>query len=284
MSFMIALPKSVRRFLTVFLLASLCAYFSYIAYLTPFHTRGLTLSQIERLEESLRTLPKEQLTQMRRAGLEAKSWLSSCELSGRSMLTEITPGTDPMQRSIHAPKEDVFDEKTGSQYYFHRHRTEETGHFHLFLWTDHIPGLTQPVQASPSGGFVHLIAISTDARGYPIRLFTTNQWVTGEDWRPAHEVNCLVKNFEISHGEPSWPVNRSLSAFVRLFAPQIRELIDLRDDKISEECRHRPLSEVLKDRSINVLSEMPVDIDAQMLSIEAALAEQSLPISSAPTH
>jgi len=279
------LPKSVRRFLTVFFLASLCAYFSYIAYVTPYATRGLTLAEIESLEESMRRLPREKLTEMRRAGLEAKSWLSSCELSGRTILSELTKTTEPIPRRIHAPKEDVFDEKTSSQYYFHKHRGSEIGHFHLFLWTDHIPGLEKPLQVSPSGGFVHLIAITTDERGYPIRLFTTNQWVTGEDWRPAGEVGRLVQNFEISHGDPSWPANRSLTAFVRLFAPQIRQLIELRDERIAKECESRSLKEVLNDRSINVLSEMPVDIDAQLLSIEAALARQSLPITaSVPTN
>lgn len=279
---MIALPKSVRRFLTVFLLASLCAYFSYIAYVTPYISRGLTLAEIETLEETMRSLPRDTLTEMRRSGLEAKSWLSSCELNGRTILNEIMQTKEPLLRRVHAPKEDVFDEKTGGQYYFHKHRGGEEGHFHLFLWTDHIPGLKRPVHMSSSGGFVHLIALSTDARGYPVRLFTTNQWVTGEDWRPASEVSRLIPNFEISHGEPSWSVNRSLTAFVRLFTPQIRQLIDLRDEKIKQECARRPLSEVLSDRSLEVLSEMPIDIDAQLLSIESVLMEQSLPISAAP--
>lgn len=268
---MIILPPSVRRFLSVFLIASFCAFFSYIAYMTPYQKPGMTLSDIEHLENMLRNTPREHLIQMRRAGLEAKSWLKSCDLRGKSIVSELARHSSSSKRSVHAPKDDVFDTKTNSQYYFHAHRSSEPGHFHLFLWTDHVSGLSKPAYTGDKGGFVHLIAISTDMRGYPTRLFTTNQWVTGEDWRASHEVNRLVKNFEISHGEPSWPANRTLSAFVHLFAPQIQQLLELRDLRIAEELEKRPLEAILKDRSIDILSEVAVDIDAQLITIESAL-------------
>lgn len=270
------LPSAVRRFLSVFLLASLCAFFSYVAYYKRFEAHRVTLAHIELLERALSGYSQTDLLTMRRCGLEAKAWLKSCDLTGRSIIAELAEHSKSFKRFAHSPKDDVFDEETQSQYYFHAHRDAEHGHFHLFMWTDEMEGLGNPLFTSDQGGFVHLIAISTDAKGYPERLFTTNQWVTHEDWRCASEVQRLVKNFEIRHGKPSWPANRSLSAFVKLFIPQITQLLEERDERIKKESETRPLKEVLADRSLEVLSEIPVNIDAQLHAIEDRLDKSLL--------
>ena len=47
-----------------------------------------------------------------------------------------------------------------------------------------------------------------DSTGLPIRLLSTNRWVTGEAWYRADDVCKLLDLFEIDHAQPSWPVNR----------------------------------------------------------------------------
>ncbi|MEE8172364.1 MAG: hypothetical protein V3T62_05480, partial [Alphaproteobacteria bacterium] len=48
--------------------------------------------------------------------------------------------------------------------------------------------------AWPSGddALSHIIGISMDAKGMPIRLFTTNRWVTGEAWYKARDVSVAA--------------------------------------------------------------------------------------------
>ena len=80
----------------------------------------------------------------------------------------------------------------------------------------------------------HLVAISMDKYGLPIKLFTTNRWVTGETWYRAPDVVAMLDRFEMDLAQPSWPVNRWLTAMVRLFRPQIASLLDERDRTLAE--------------------------------------------------
>ena len=45
----------------------------------------------------------------------------------------------------------------------------------------------------------HVVAISMDSKGRPLRLFTTNRWVTGETWYRADDVCKVIGRFVIDH-------------------------------------------------------------------------------------
>ena len=49
----------------------------------------------------------------------------------------------------------------------------------------------------------HLVAIAVNSRGEPIRLFTTNRWVTGETWYHADDIIGMLDRFAIFDVEPS---------------------------------------------------------------------------------
>src|SRR3546814_9599922 len=85
-----------------------------------------------------------------------------------------------------------------------------------------LPGFAAP--ADPNDALSHLVAIAMNSGGLPFRLFTVNRWVTGEVWYRADDVIRLLDVFKIDHAQPSWPVNRWISAMVVLFKPQIAEL------------------------------------------------------------
>jgi hypothetical protein len=61
----------------------------------------------------------------------------------------------------------------------------EHGHFHLFAQ------LGKDDRQIPR--YTHLLGIAVDARGLPLRLFTTNRWVTDETWLPAPSVLGMVR-------------------------------------------------------------------------------------------
>jgi hypothetical protein len=173
----------------------------------------------------------------------------------------------------HYPKGDVYDAFSHSQYYFHLHREGEHGHFHTFLRPKGMPKGVRPADIAdcrPPGdndALSHLVAIAIDEVGHPVRLFTTNRWVTAETWYKAEDVKRMLPCFHIGHDRPSDLLNRWVTDLVALFRPQIERLLDDRDATI-ERYRHRlPGIPVLDDRELEVTSSMEIDPARQIALI-----------------
>ena len=185
----------------------------------------------------------------------------------------------------HYPDGDVFDRQTASQYYYHAHRagTGEHGHFHTFIRARGIPAGLSPAPYSggtppPAGddAICHLVAVSMNAAGLPVGLFTTNRWVTAETFYAAGDAIQLLTLFEIDHADPCWATNRWLTAMLRLFKPHIEQLILERDQTIAAWQRSHPERDVFEDRELEVTSERTIDIDEHIAAIEAELAARGL--------
>lgn len=183
----------------------------------------------------------------------------------------------------HYPKGDVYDEEAGSQYYYHAHRAEtgEHGHFHVFLRAGGMPPGVEPMpyagtEQRPLGAdaIAHLIAVSMDRAGLPVGFFTTNRWVTGETFYGASDVISMLDRFEIDHAYPCLATNRWITALLRLFRPQIEVLLWQRDAEIFRRQRMSPDVDVFEDRSLEILSELKIDIDEQASHVDAALAKR----------
>jgi len=114
----------------------------------------------------------------------------------------------------HYPSGDVHDKDTHSQYFYHAHRglSGENGHFHTFLRAKGMPDHVSPEPYDgdaevPEGddALSHIIAISMDPRGYPIGLFSTNRWVTGETFYTAGRIPVTMSTkTEISKSPASY--------------------------------------------------------------------------------
>ena len=124
----------------------------------------------------------------------------------------------------------------------------------------------------PDDALSLLAAISMDPKGFPIKLFTTNRWVTGEVWYEARDVCRFLRRFEIDLAYPSWIVNVWVTNIITLFRPQIRELIYQRDIVVHRRKGAFPDRDVFEDREFEVVTECDVDLDAQMSAIEAMLS------------
>nr|WP_298413109.1 hypothetical protein [uncultured Halomonas sp.] len=191
---------------------------------------------------------------MQAAALEALDCQRVLKKVGLNLVGELLKGQGEFLEFNHFPEGDVYDKDTGSQYYYHAHRgNEEHGHFHVFQRPpeDNRPGhLAEPT---------HLIAISMDAWGEPIGLFTTNRWVTGETWRDAAETLALARTFELDHAWPSWPVNRWVSAMIIAFYPYLDVLIKHRDREI-DSLETSGLSDIFENRDIEIIGQLPISL------------------------
>lgn len=229
---------------------------------------------------SLDARPREELERMLAAAEEVRECHRVLDRANLNIVGECLKHQGTFYELDHYPEGDVYDDRSHSQYYYHAHRglAGEHGHFHTFVRAKGMPEGVEPVpyegaEPWPQGDDVlsHLVAVSMDRYGFPIGFFTTNRWVTGENWFRAPDVIRLLDAFVIDHAYPSWPVNRWLSAMLVLFRPTLERLLVERDAALHAWQQRHPDRDVFEDRELEVLSEARVDVAEQVAGIERAL-------------
>ncbi|HEX7005719.1 MAG TPA: hypothetical protein VF274_01145 [Alphaproteobacteria bacterium] len=234
------------------------------------------------LRPDLSTLPRAALEAMAAAGDEVVECVRVLAKTGDNIVGELLKTEATFFEWDHYPKGDVFDPETHAQYYYHAHpggeRVGEHGHFHTFLRPAGMPRGVRPAPlpdyappADPEDALCHLVAVSMDKYGLPIKLFTTNRWVTGETWYAAPDVVAMLDRFVVDLAQPSWPVNRWLTAMIRLFRPQIERLLARRDETITRWQAGHPGTNAYEDRGLEVVSEVAISVDDQIRAVRAAL-------------
>lgn len=229
----------------------------------------------------LSVLPRERLEDMADAAAEIGESYRLLRKAGANVVGRVLAHQGTFYEEDHYPKGDVYDEETGSQYYYHAHRPEsgEHGHFHTFLRAAAMPPDIGPAPyAGPAGrplgadAVCHLVAISMDRLGFPVGLFTVNRWVTGETFYTAADTLRLVDRFKVDHVHPCLAVNLWIGAMLRLFRPQIEALLAARDRAIADWARRHPERDVYEDRELAVTSSLAIDVEAQARMVARMLA------------
>ncbi|HEV2303804.1 MAG TPA: hypothetical protein VGR91_19735 [Stellaceae bacterium] len=228
---------------------------------------------------------------------EAAEVMRACrrELAGKAggVIAEATEGAAAVDDWRHYPEGEVYDPHSHAQYFYHAHppavRTPgEHGHFHTFLRAEGMPGAVPlllpeiavadapaptpqgaPLQRGSRSEVCHLVAIAVDPRGEPIRLFTTNRWVTGEAWYRADDVIAILDRFRIARGALC---DRWLGAMLALFRREIALVLRQRDDAVMG-WRRRRRSHVFEDPRFEICSSVAVDLDAQLARVERMRGE-----------
>lgn len=225
-------------------------------------------------------LSRARLSGMLAAGAEVMECHRVLTKAGLNIVGEVLRGQGTFYEYEHYPAENVYDPETHSQYYYHAHRgiAGEHGHFHTFLRARGMPDGVSPARCRSTGGqpsgtnaVSHLVAISMDAHGLPIGLFAVNRWVTGDTWCRAADVVGMLQRFSIDHARPSWPVNRWITAMLRLFHPQIAALLRHRDQVIHAWTASRRGIDVLEERSLEVTGFHRISVAAQVAAVRRAL-------------
>jgi len=237
-------------------------------------------------QAELSELSTEVLEEMAEAGQEVFEIHRLLSKTGDNVVGELLKNQGTFYEWDHYPPGDVYDRETHAQYYYHAHAVDqrfdgEHGHFHTFLRPKGMPKGIKPAKVpgyvkpdDPDDALSHLIAISMTPSGFPFRLFTTNRWITGEVWYSGEDVCRLLPLFLIDHTQPSWPVNRWVSAMVKLYRPQIEELVHARDRTISAAMARSPEEDIFEDRSLEVTSFLDIDLEKQVHAVAAALLER----------
>jgi hypothetical protein len=212
---------------------------------------------------------------------------------GSSVVREAVGRAARIEDWRHYPEGDGYDPVSHAQYFFHRHPTPdepaEYGHFHLFLRAAGMQAGTQPLllperaiakeylstppQAAPSkrgacDEVSHLVAIAIDDRGEPVRLFTTNRWVTGETWYRADDVIRMLDDFTLELAEPDGVLNAWITALVGLYQPEIAMLLRERDKAVMDPRRQRRRIDVFEDPKFEITSSLAIDLDQRLAAVD----------------
>ena len=227
---------------------------------------------------SLKKLSHEQLQTMAIAGVQVLECYRVLQKSNSNVVAEVLRGQGEFFEFDHYPKGDVYDSETHSQFYYHSHRKGEHGHFHTFLREKGMPKDCRPVKQSEANfmkerddKLSHIIAISMNRAGFPIALFTTNRWITADNWYKANDVIKMLGLFEMDLASPSWPVNIWLTAILRLFRPQIMELVRERDATVGDWQKTHPENDAFEDRECGITSARRISVAAQIKRVNQAL-------------
>jgi hypothetical protein len=252
--------------------------------------------------QDLSHLGRAELEAMAAAGDEVLKCRRVLAQSGDTILGELLRGTAGVVEWNHYPEGDVYDPLSHAQYFYHAHppgqrADPEHGHFHTFLRPRGMapgtrplimpelaiadapsapvaPPVPQPNQGADNDELSHLVAVAMSETGEPVRLFTTNRWVTGETWYDAADVAAMLDRFVVDLARPSWPLNRWLTAMFRLFRPQMVALVHARDAAVmSFRRRRRGKVHVFEDRRLEVPSTVAIDIDDQIRRVALALKQ-----------
>lgn len=247
-------------------------------------------------------LDRDALERQARYGEAVVHWRDALARDGRTVVSAALGGATRIFHWRHYPAGDVYDPATHAQYFYHAHPPQprvaahgEHGHFHAFLRARGLapgarplvmpelaiaghpasPPSTAPSAPAPAGEpdapWIHLAAIAMDRAGRPLRLFTTNRWVTGETWYAAADIAVSLDHFVID-GEQARPVDRWLTAMFGLFRPTVARLLAERDTAVMDfRRRRRSKVHVLEDRRLEITSSAAIDVDAEIRRVAAAL-------------
>jgi len=244
----------------------------------------MTITFRDNPEIDFSALPRERLLAMQAGADEMIAVLEHAAAQQKHVLIDVLNATAPdaFTEWQHYPPGDVHDREKGALWFYHAHSEDEAsrpwkehGHFHLFVYSEHVDPDVKPIALPPEpdwerGGLCHLVAISFDQAGTPIRVFTTNRWVAMEWQYPAEEVIRLLDHFDLDNAEFAL-TSRWLMAALKLFRPQIEWSLRERDKAI-DKLRKRDPEGFSEDTSIEVLSSFPFDLGGQIDAIETALS------------
>jgi hypothetical protein len=249
-------------------------------------------------QQSLK-VDREEIERMAAAALVINDCRRELAARQRNVVTEVMAGETAISEWRHYPEGEAYDPKSHAQYFYHSHPAlerppPEHGHFHTFLRAEGMPTGVAPLllpeiavadvgalppQAAPlkrgtKEEVSHLVAIAVDARGEPIRLFTTNRWVTGETWYRADDVIRMLERFAVNQPEPAATLNLWVGAIHRQFRPQIAALLRARDDTIVT-WRRRRRTHVFEDPTLEITSSLEINLGAQLAFLDRARSQMA---------
>ncbi len=223
-------------------------------------------------QDCLSRLSDTRLANMAEAGITIVRCIDELGEPSKNLVLDVLRGSDAFVEWDHYPSGDVYDEHSGCQYYFHAHAPGDRddgdfGHFHTFM---DVRERRRRSSGASKARLTHMVGISMTPTGFPVRLFTTNRWVTGEVWRKADLIIAQLDRFAVQRSE-GHPADRWLTAMIRLFRPQIEKLLIDRDLRIDQWRSTHPNEDAFEDTRLEVTSKLNISLFEQIEALDREL-------------
>jgi len=210
----------------------------------------------------LRKLAPQERSDLYASGLKALGATQSLLQQGKTVISEII-GNAAFVEWEHYPPRDA-KSRSGALFYYHAHAAAqrmpaEHGHFHVFAPSNR-------ADCPSDQRYTHIAGLSVDAHGMPLRVFTTNQWVTAECWEDADRVCTLARQTALKDARPH-NVGKWLDAVLNFFRPQIDLVTHMRDAR-AKALMERGRTHLLEDRRTHILSQCRIDFSTQIVALE----------------
>lgn len=168
---------------------------------------------------------------------------------------EVLHGVAQVEQEKRYPEHGLAFAHQGVRAFYHCHDTaaapaNEHGHFHIFLSPD-------DVQATASD-WVHLAGLTMDHLGQPLRWFTVNRWVSGGPWRAAPQLVTLMAQISTTTG--LLLVEEWLLAMLKVYHQELEQLLNARDQSLTQLMATANAQAVLEDRRYYDLSACAIDL------------------------
>ncbi len=239
-----------------------------------YETRQVSYPTIDQalLKSQLSSCSTLELEDMRLSGLEILKWQQLLKKVNTTVMGDVIRD-QPLFIGNRYPQDEVVDFDSHSSYFYHSHRPEEHGHFHIYYSDEDQMDQYSSFACWDSEHInMHIAAISMHPDGEPIGLFAPNHWISKDKLYKAPDMLEMISQFEISHPYPSWPSNQWVNYMLKLFRPQLVELLQKRDQRLFES--GKATDQILKDEKIDVLSSVSISIKDQMEMIDILLRER----------
>lgn len=169
----------------------------------------------------------------------------------------------PFQEELKYPGEKLLFNNGNWRAYYHRHAPpyrfeNEHGHFHIFYQVkqDH---------------WTHIAALSIDSQGQAQKWFVTNRWVTDEAWQQATMFVGFLQDEPDQHN--LLLVEQWLYAMLVLYQDEIKQLLELRDEKLNQLAASSGFDDVLENREYYILAEQDIQLQEKLMQVLAPLAD-----------
>lgn len=226
----------------------------------------------EQIRTKLNTIPKKYIKKMIQAG-QTLLHQQSALMEKKHLIYEPLLQEKPFVNWKHYPKNDVIDIQNQSQYYYHKHRPNESGHFHIFYRLNSVNDKNSLyIPKKKKTFFIHFIAISLDEKGNPAELFTTNQWVTNEVWMTAEQIQKYLDSFQIKINQPSAEINEWINTLIYFYKIPILVLLEERDKKMKEPFHKFDRISALRDHSIEIITQLPLTLQEHLDLLQQSLS------------
>lgn len=199
--------------------------------------------------------------------------LTALERRGKNLVTAIV-GDDAFVEQQHYPDDEIVDPISGAQFFLHAHRGHgESAHIHCFLRaaafrTGHQPRFSFGREPS---GLTHVAAVALDSNGRPSGLFTTNLWVTEDDWYSADTLIDCLDHLSWDHAPGLPEASAALTSLFVVYRPVVQELLRQRDRRLEAISQSPYGLRELADENFDILSRADIDLEKTLEEMRALL-------------